>query len=840
MELRRVFSAEPLHVNWIKTTSNIKDSNGNTVFELPEVEVPDFWSENAVNIVASKYFKKINGEHETSVKQLINRVGNQITCWGFDQNYFDEQNALIFKDELTHLLTHQMACFNSPIWFNFGVPNREQQAAACFLLGLEDTSESIRNWTYVESKIFKGGSGSGINLSNLRHKNAPLSTGGYASGPMSFAMGADRNAGIWKSGGATRRAATLRRMDVTHPDIEEFITCKSKEEKKAKVLVEAGYSDGIDGDAYNTVAFQNMNHSVGVTNDFMRKVVDGDEDCNRIITLMAQCAWESGDPGIQYHDIINQWNTIPNSGPITTSNPCGEYLSTDWSSCLLASFNLIKFVTYGAFDYTKFKAAVDIITLALDIIIDKADYPDERFKDTAHRQRQLGLGYSNLGALLMSQGLAYDSDEGRDLAARIASTMTAEAYLQSAHIAKELGAFEDFEMNADDMRNVINAHYGYAVVKWGANDDCAELWLQALQAGSQKGWRNATESLIAPTGTISFMMDCDTTGLEPEFSLIKHKKLVGGGTLTIVNNRVEEALKSLGYSDDDITAIWHYVQKNGTVVGCPEIFDSHVPVFACAVGTKNVISHQGHLDMVAAIQPFVSMGISKTINMPNSATVEDICKVYIDGWKKGIKSISIYRDGSKHSQPLNAGHSKAKAETKEPVVETTRKPLPAERPSLTHKIEIAGFEGYITVGLYEDGRPGEVFIHASKLGSTVSGLLDSLAISISFALQHGVPLHLLSDKFKNTRFEPAGFTKNPLIPLTTSIVDYIFRWLEQKFILEEKHDIIRTIGYVEVIKPTNQSHQNEGVLCKKCGELMQRTGTCFTCHECGDNSGGCM
>ena len=529
------------------------------------------------------------------------------------------------------------------------------------------------------------------------------------------------------------------------------------------------------------------------------------------------------------------------TGGLLVSN-CGEYLSTDWSSCLLASFNLHKFLSHGTFNYEKFKAAVDIITLALDIIIDKADYPDERFRDTAHRQRQLGIGYSNLGATLMSMGIAYDSNEGRDLAARITSTMTAEAYLQSAKIAKELGSFEDCEMNLVEMRNVINNHYKHAAAKWGVDDACTKLWSKAFQAGARKGWRNATTSLIAPTGTISFMMDCDTTGLEPEFSLIKHKKLVGGGTLTLVNNRVEEALKALDYSVDDIDAIWKYVQKHGTVIGCPAIFDSHVSVFACAVGTKNVIAYQGHLEMVAAIQPFVSMGISKTINMPNNATVEDIYQLYIDGWKKDIKSISVYRDGSKHHQPLNTGHSKiVKEESKQ---ETVRKPLPPERPSLTHKIEIAGFEGYITVGLYEDGRPGEVFIHASKLGSTVSGLLDSLAISVSFALQHGVPLHLLIDKFKNTRFEPAGFTKNSKIPLTTSIVDYIFRWLEQKFILDEKHDTIPidslAISKGSVSKSKREESQNDGVLCKKCGELMQRTGTCFTCHECGDNSGGCM
>lgn len=840
MVLERVFTAQPTKINWIKTTSSIKDSNGKTVFELPEVEAPDFWSENAINIVASKYFKKINGENETSVKQLIHRVVGQITGWGFEQKYFDGESALIFQDELTHLLTNQMACFNSPIWFNFGVPGREQQAAACFLLGLEDNSESIRNWTTTESKIFKGGSGSGVNISNLRPKNAALSTGGYASGPLSFTLGADYNAGVWKSGGATRRAATLRRMDVNHSDIEEFITCKSKEEKKAYILMDAGYSAE---EATATVAYQNMNHSVGVTDYFMHRVVQGDKKANQIIRLMAQCAWESGDPGIQYHDTINKWNTIPNSGPITTSNPCGEYLSTDWSSCLLASFNLIKFIRYGAFDYDKFKVAVDIITLALDIIIDKADYPDERFKDTAHRQRQLGIGYSNLGALLMSMGIAYDSNEGRDLAARITSTMTAESYLQSAKIANELGAFEDFKNNEEGMRSVINMHYKQAAVKWGTSDDCTELWAEVFQTGvyniGYRGYRNATTTLIAPTGTISFMMDCDTTGLEPEFSLIKHKKLVGGGTLTLVNTRIEEALKALNYeSAEDIDEIWKYVQKHGTVVGCPAISDSHVPVFACAVGTKNIISYQGHLEMVAAIQPFVSMGISKTINMPNDATIEDIYKLYIDGWKKDIKSISIYRDGSKHHQPLNTGHSKARKE--EPQQETVRKSLPSERPSLTHKIEIAGFEGYITVGLYEDGRPGEVFIHASKLGSTVSGLLDSLAISISFALQHGVPLHLLADKFKNTRFEPAGFTKNSKIPLTTSIVDYIFRWLEQKFILDEKHDIMPYVYSPMIVEAPKKESQNDGVLCKKCGEIMQRTGTCFTCHECGDNSGGCM
>lgn len=839
MNYSRVFADKDIPVTWEKRDVKITDPNGNITFEQKDVECPSSWSDNAVKIVASKYFKKIDGVMETSVKQLVSRVVDTISKWGWEYKYFSSRtDQVIFADELTWLLTNQYASFNSPIWFNFGVPGREQQAAACFLLGLEDNSQSIRDWTYVESEIFKGGSGSGINISPLRHKNAPLSAGGVSSGPLSFTKSADANAGVWKSGGTTRRAATLRRMDVTHPDIKEFITCKSEEEKKAKILIDAGYGAGIDGEAYSTVAYQNMNHSVGVTDEFMERVIDLQTDPSNLMQLIATNAWQCGDPGLQFDDVINEWNTIPNSGRINTSNPCGEYLSTDWSSCLLASLNLIKYNKGHTFDFDLLAKATHIMTTALDIIICGADYPDPRFKETAQKQRQIGLGYSNLGALLMSRGLAYGSEQGRSLAAAVTSTMTAEAYIQSALMAKELGAFEDYAKNSEAMLSIIEKHQDVSLTKWPTSVNSAR-WQAALGYGKQYGYRNSVVTLIAPTGTISFMMDCDTTGIEPEFAQVKYKSLVGGGKLILVSSTVEQALLMLNYTDDQIADIKEHITKTGTIEGSV-LKDKDLPVFDCAVKPENgvrFIDYHDHLKMLAAVQPFLSMGISKTINMPADATIADVYDVYIAAWKMKIKSVTIYRDGCKESQPLNVGSSaKVKAPEPEPS-RSMRKSLARERKSLTHKVDISGFECYITAGLYEDGTPGELFISASKVGSTVSGLLDSFAIAISIGLQYGAPLEALIEKFTNSRFEPAGFTDNPEIRMTTSVVDYTFRWLQKKFIdkIEEPHLNTPIVDMTQFNYPA--AHRT-GETCR-CGTMMVRTGTCLACPECGSSAGGC-
>jgi ribonucleoside-diphosphate reductase alpha chain len=858
MKFSRVFTKDNYSINWTKRDAQIRNEKGNIVFEQKDVEAPDTWSDNAVNIVASKYFKKINGIQETSVKQLINRVISKITEWGDDNSYFDsEEDEFIFVDELTYLLATQRVSFNSPIWFNFGVPTRSQQAAACFLIGLEDSMESIDTWMAVESKIFQGGSGSGTRASNLRRKNAPISAGGCSSGPLAFMKASDHKAGAIKSGGTTRRAAKLVAFDINHPDIKEFIDCKTKEEEKAKVLIAAGYDDSIDGEAYTTVAFQNTNHSVQVDDEFMNSVMS-DPHKSDLMMYIAKHAWESGDPGVQFIDSINKWNSIPNSGPITTSNPCGEYVSTDWSSCLLASFNLLKFYSpETGFDFNIFAEAVHLMIVAMDIIICGADYPDERFKTTAHKQRQIGLGYSNLGALLMCMGLPYGSKEGRKVAAEITSCLTAEAYLQSALIAKEMGPFEDYKINEGPMLELISQQKEFwSILK--SNDD-SDRWNRAYEEGMLYGYRNATVTLLAPTGTISFMMDCDTTGLEPKFSLMTTKSLVGGGHLKLIDITVKQSLENLNYSSTNIDTILAHILNTGTIENCNLVQPEHLSIFDCAVKPEQgsrYIAYQDHMEMMAAIQPFLSMGISKTINMPNSATVDDIYSLYINGWKMGLKSITVYRDGCKQSQPLNVMKIKVEEFITDKEIKA-RKPLPDERKSITHKIEISGFEGYIHVGMYDDGTPGEVFINASKQGSTVSGLLDAFATAISYGLQYGVPLEFLVEKFSSQRFEPSGFTKNPAIPMTTSIVDYVFKWLKLKFLDKKKEHIINigtplgwNIPYLNgdgnikhlASKPVEYLeayNDHTGETCRICGSMLIRTGTCLACHSCGQSVGGC-
>jgi ribonucleoside-diphosphate reductase alpha chain len=883
MKFSRVFTKDNYSINWTKRDACIRNSKGDLIFEQKDVEVPDTWSDNAVNIVASKYFKRIDGVQESSVKQLINRVVSKIVEWGDKNSYFDSCNDKeIFIEELIYLLATQRVSFNSPIWFNFGVPSRSQQAAACFLIGLEDSMESIDTWMHVESKIFQGGSGSGTRASNLRPKNAPIKAGGYSSGPIAFMKASDHKAGAIKSGGTTRRAAKLVAFDVNHPDIKEFITCKTKEEEKAKVLIAAGYDPGIDGEAYTTVAFQNTNHSVQVDDVFMNKLFEKSDDgqAHSLMMSIAKHAWESGDPGVQFIDTINKWNTIPNSGPITTSNPCGEYVSTDWSSCLLASFNLLKFYSLDTgFDFDSFAEAIHLMMVAMDIIICEADYPDARFKTTAHNQRQIGLGYSNLGALLMAMGLSYASEDGRQMASEITSCLTAEAYYQSALLAKEFGAFADYAKNREAMLSLIKDQMETWLYPNNKAIDKPDRWERAYEFGKVYGYRNATTTLLAPTGTISFMMDCDTTGLEPKIGLRTTKSLVGGGHMTLIDSTVKLALQNLHYSSEYIDKILDHIIETGTIEGSL-IIDKDLSIFDCALkaekGTR-YIAYQDHMKMMAAVQPYLSMGISKTINMPNSATVEDIYNLYIDAWHMGLKSITVYRDGCKQSQPLNVMKSKVEEIIQSKEVKI-RRPLPDERKSITHKIEIAGFEGYLHVGMYDDGTPGEVFINASKQGSTVSGLLDAFATAISYGLQYGVPLEFLVEKFSSQRFEPSGFTKNPDIPMTTSIVDYIFKWLKLKFLTKNKSIEFSKNGTVQILTPKEISsnghipvmllpsngvdyHTNgfypsqtgafttasmsydllnhTGETCNFCGSMMIRTGTCLACHSCGKTLGGC-
>lgn len=1190
MLFKKVFSAKTDTTVWANRAAKITDERGKVIFQLPNVLAPESWSDNAVNIVASKYFKKFDGVLETRIDKLIERVVTTVGHWGQKFGYFsDIESKDNFKAELTWLLTHQYFSFNSPVWFNLGVPNRTQQCAACFLIGVEDTMESIYDWIGVESRVFRGGSGAGTNISALREKNAPLSSGGASSGPLSFMKAADYSAGAIKSGGGTRRAAKLVCMNHDHPDIEEFIQCKQVEEKKAQALIAAGFDGSLNGDVYSTVAFQNMNHSVRVSDDYMRRVVAGETEAVNLMNLIAQCAHASGDPGLQYDDTINRYHTLPESGRNNTTNPCqpasatvltplgirtfadieigstiwsgkrwtrvvrkvctgkkpvhkyltnagafvgteehrvfsdgirveayqaehidtaqgepekgsdelnpytvmdglligdgsacthggkvtyitlcvgvndqcyfeselknlidhkfyatdyivrttlvqselpktydrvvpdrffhgstltmrsflrglytangsvvdgriqlkassftlieqvqqmlsalgipsyygrskgkevkfkngsyqckdsynlcitagraqfleligfihpykqdrlvaacsmtsrnwsknsyeitsteelgvedvyditvddeqhsywtggllvsncSEFMSTDWSSCLLASTNLVKFYKPGVgFDFPAFQQVVDLITVALDIMIDGADYPDERFRTTAHNQRQLGIGNSNLGALLMIEGLPYNDAKGRLQAASIASVMTAESYIQSSKLAAELGPFKDFILNRESMLKVVALHLAHAIQTFGANSFEAALWAKALEGGENDGYRNATATLEAPTGTISFMMDCDTTGIEPDVALTKYKTLSGGGELTIVNQSVQLALENLFYSGAQITSILKHLARGESMESAPHLKADDLPVFDCALpprGGQRSIDPHDHLLMVAAIQPFLSMGISKTINMPSTATVDEVFSLYVEAWKQGIKSISIYRDGCKASQPLNVTKIVEKM-VEIPELPLQRHRLPDERHSFTHKFNIAGFEGYLTVGCYADGSPGEVFINASKQGSTVGGLLDAVAILTSMALQYGVPLEMIATKMTNTRFEPAGFTQNPAIPQATSVVDYVYRWMEHKFsavpAVFPAIEVVRNTWtnvsggfqseFMEVgsipngtaisiaAQPLMKAMVFAGQTCSNCGSLMVRSGTCNSCPSCGNSSGGC-
>jgi len=884
LTFRRYYTKPGIHpfdmIEWERRTAVITNEKGEIIFEQKDVEVPKSWSTTATNVVVSKYFHGKVGtpQRETSIKQLIERVALTITTWGKEGGYFaTSEDAETFYAELTYLLLNQYLSFNSPVWFNVGIEEKPQ-CSACFINSVEDTMDSILELAKTEGKLFKFGSGSGSNLSTLRSSKEGLSGGGTASGPVSFMRGYDAFAGVIKSGGKTRRAAKMVILNVDHPDIRDFIRCKAEEEKKAWALIDAGYNGGfnVPGGAYDSVFYQNANHSVRATDEFMRAVVDDREWVTKavhggmpldkyrardLMKEMADAAWICGDPGMQFHTTINKWHTCPNTAPINASNPCSEYMFLDDSACNLASLNLMKFRTEdGEFDTESFCNAVSIAITAQEIEVDNASYPTQKIEQNSHNFRPLGLGYANLGALLMARGLAYDSDEGRAYAAAITALMSGQAYKQSALIAKEKGPFKGFKKNREPMLKVMKMHSLAADQipdKYVPSDlltAARKVWDDVIAFGKEFGFRNAQATVLAPTGTIGFMMDCDTTGVEPDLALVKYKKLVGGGMLKIINKTVPLALKKLGYIDEQIEHILAYIDKNDTIEGAPHLKDEHLPVFDCAFkpakGTRT-IHYRGHVKMVAAIQPFISGAISKTVNMPNDVTPEDIANIYIEAWRLGLKAIAIYRDGCKRTQPLNTSLDQ-QAEKAKP--KPFRRRLPDERQAVTHKFSIAGHEGYLTVGLYEDGTPGEIFITMSKEGSTISGLMDAFATSVSMALQYGVPLRVLTEKFSHMRFEPSGFTGNKDIPIAKSILDYIFRWLDKKFLLPDKQirklDVentssIDSFGEIKIL-PATAREQNEKEVyqqqadappCHQCGSIMVRSGSCYKCINCGETSG---
>lgn len=937
LNFARFFTKDGVHpfdeVEWELRTAAITNERGETVFEQRDVEVPADWSQMATNVVVSKYFRGKLGspEREHSVKQLIGRVVDTITDWGIkDKIFATKQDAETFRAELAYLILHQKMAFNSPVWFNVGVEPRPQ-ASACFINSVDDTMESIMDLAKTECMLFKWGSGAGSNLSPIRSSREHLSGGGTASGPVSFMRGYDAFAGVIKSGGKTRRAAKMVILDVEHPDIKEFIWCKASEEKKAWALIDAGYDGGfnVPGGAYDSIYFQNANHSVRVTDKFMAAVDNGEQfqtrgvcntdfteshDARALMNDISEAAWLCGDPGMQYDTTINDWHTCPNSDRIYASNPCSEYMFLNNTACNLASLNLMTYRDEdGEFDVESFTKAVALTITAQEIIVPNASYPTPQIDKNSHAFRPLGLGYTNLGALLMVRGLPYDSDEGRAYAGAITALMGGEAYAQSARIAATTGPFAGYAINEEPMLRVIKKHRNAVddiASNWApiANDPILEAaknsWDDAVNIGTAAGFRNSQVTVLAPTGTISFLMDCATTGVEPDIALIKYKKLVGGGYFKIVNQAVPEALERLGYDADTKKGILDYLLEEGTIEGAPGLQDAHLPVFDCAFKPANgtrTIEPMGHVRMMAAAQPFLSGAISKTVNMPAESTVEEIAQVYLDAWKLGLKAIAIYRDGCKRTQPLStsldSGNDDAEQEVTleeavaAPMVETLaakdvrvggRRRLPAERPSITHKFSIAGHDGYITVGMYEDGQPGEIFIVMSKEGSMISGLMDSFATSISLCLQYGVPLSVLVDKFSFTRFEPSGFTDNPRIRMAKSITDYIFRWLADKFLPEDQKrryfpddhattpvaaspvqaalaainkgddkaednieakekksfDKAPTGSVIYQAKDINGfTAQSDAPPCTVCGSMTIRSGACYLCQTCGATTG---
>ena len=878
-------------VDWDLRHAVIGNERGEKVFEQRDVEVPRFWSQQATNIVVSKYFRGTLGtpERERSVKQLIGRVVDTISGWALAQKYFASDDDLqAFSDELKHLLVYQKAAFNSPVWFNVGI-EPHPQCSACFINSVADTMESILTLARTEGMLFKYGSGTGTNLSPIRSSMELLAGGGTASGPVSFMKGYDAFAGVIKSGGKTRRAAKMVILNADHPDVVEFINCKVEEEKKAWALIDAGYDGSFTGTAYSSVFFQNSNNSVRVTDEFMRAVLDDGEWQTRAVTSgeivatyrardlmhqIAEATWVCGDPGMQFDTTVNDWHTCPNTARINASNPCSEYMFLDDSACNLASLNLMKFVDEaGEFDVDAFRAAVRVLITAQEILVDNASYPTKAIERNSHAYRPLGLGYANLGALLMSRGLPYDSAEGRDYAATITAIMHGEAYAQSARIARDHGGpFAGYEKNREPFLRVMRKHRAALKdvdrtrVPKPLYESAREAWDECVDLGERHGYRNAQATVLAPTGTIGFMMDCDTTGVEPDIALVKYKKLVGGGLMKIVNTTVPMALERLGYTAQQVKEIVEYIDENETIEGAPHLDDRHLAVFDCAFkpakGTRS-IHYLGHIRMIGAVQPFISGAISKTVNVPKDASVEEIEQAYVESWKLGAKAVSIYRDGSKRTQPLNTSKD-AKAAVSEAVAQAmpampVRRKLPDERRAITHKFDLAGHEGYITVGLYEDGQPGEIFLVMAKEGSTISGFADAFAQAISYALQYGVPLQVLVDKFSHVRFEPSGMTRNPEVRFAKSIVDYVFRWMATKFLSPEAmyraganvadpegQEIVaapqedpapESRAAQSVHGPTTIQNQEDAPPCSTCGSIMIRSGACYKCANCGTTSG---
>jgi ribonucleoside-diphosphate reductase alpha chain len=896
LEFPRHFTREGVspfeEIEWESRSAVIGNEKGEVVFEQRDVEFPRFWSQQATNIVVSKYFRGTLGTplRERSVRQLIGRVVDTIAGWARAQRYFASEDDLqAFSDELQHLLVYQKMAFNSPVWFNVGIEGHPQ-CSACFINSVQDTMESILTLARTEGMLFKYGSGTGSNLSPIRSSRELLAGGGTASGPVSFMKGYDAFAGVIKSGGKTRRAAKMVILNAEHPDIAEFITCKVEEEKKAWALIDAGYDGSFTGTAYNSVFFQNSNNSVRVTDEFMRAVLDDGEWQTRavlsgevmdtyrardLMRMIAEATWVCGDPGMQFDTTVNDWHTCPNSARINASNPCSEYMFLDDSACNLASLNLMRFVDEnGEFDVEGFRHAVRVTITAQEILVDNASYPTKAIERNSHAYRPLGLGYANLGALLMSRGLPYDSDEGRDYAATITAIMHGEAYAQSARVARDHGGpFAGYEINREPMLRVMRKHRAALKdidrtrVPKALYDTARETWDECVELGEAHGYRNAQATVLAPTGTIGFMMDCDTTGVEPDIALVKYKKLVGGGLMKIVNNTVPMALQKLGYAPAQVREIVEYIDENETIEGAPHLKDQHLAVFDCAFkpmkGNRS-IHYMGHIRMIGATQPFLSGAISKTVNVPKDATVEEIERAYVESWKLGAKAVSIYRDGSKRTQPLNTSKD-AKAAVAEAAAQLpagpVRRKLPDERQAITHKFDIGGHEGYITVGLYEDGAPGEIFLVMAKEGSTISGFADAFAQAISYALQYGVPLQVLVDKFSHVRFEPSGMTRNPEVRFAKSIVDYVFRWMATKFLSPEAqwqagingHDdwAPRDAAAPEEAAPSPAAgksapvaaafaaiqNQEDAPPCSTCGSIMVRSGACYKCTNCGTTSG---
>jgi ribonucleoside-diphosphate reductase alpha chain len=970
--IRRHFTTVGVHpydeVRWERRDARITNyRDGKVAFEQLGVEVPEFWSLNATNILAQKYFRGTlhTDEREWSLKQVADRVADTLTAWGLKDGYFaDEEEAQIFNHELKHLVIHQKAAFNSPVWFNIGVPGVPQQGSACFILAVEDQMDSILNWYTEEGIIFKGGSGAGVNLSKIRSSHELLKGGGTASGPVSFMRGADASAGTIKSGGKTRRAAKMVILDIDHPDVEDFVWCKAIEERKARVLRDAGFDMDLDGADSHSTQYQNANNSVRVTDEFMEAVIDGNDwnlvartDGSVIRTVpardlfrqIAHSAWECADPGLQYDTTINRWHTAPLAGKINGSNPCSEYVHLDNSACNLASMNLLKFLDENdEFDVDGFKAGVSVMFTGQEIIVGNADYPTQKIGDTTRAFRELGIGYANLGALLMAQGLPYDSDAGRAWAGAITALLTGHAYATSARTAARMGPFAGFHDNSEAMLKVLRMHQAEAsrideeVVPPELLSAAQEAWDAAVELAEEFGVRNSQASVLAPTGTIGLLMDCDTTGVEPDLGLVKTKKLVGGGTMSIVNQTIPRALTKLGYGPDQVAEIVMYINEHMSILGAPYIAPEHLPVFACSMG-DNTIHYSGHIRMMGAVQPFISGAISKTVNLPEDVTVEDVEQLHIDAWRLGIKAVAIYRDNCKVAQPLSttkkagaeedvtaslvaamggdvappgsAAEAKDRAvaariaeleaallheqerKTESVVVGAIRERLPRRRNSKTFAFRVADCEGYVTVGEYEDGRPGEVFINVSKQGSTLAGIMDAFSISLSLGLQHQVPLATYVRKYTNMKFEPAGITDDPELRIATSLVDYIFRRIALDYLsVDERAELgilstsermqptlpgveeqatpsvslvddglsgsgsgsggaIGTAGgaagagapgapqelmspsFAPGLKPLARAVQRDAPYCYSCGDAMQRAGSCYVCGSCGTTSG---